>query len=199
MTKPGFSPSITPFKILVTDSGSIACPSGVSMRMPRSAPIDSAVRIVSWDLVGPMETATISVTVPFSLSRTTSSTAISSKGFIDILTLASSTPDPSDLTRILTLKSTTRFTATRTFIPREASPRGLHVRHGARQFWPAVLHRNFHRQLCLHPTPLCRVYDGGIEALRNCEKKRRAAGIGCQLGNRRGTLDNSWATRAVAQ
>ena len=85
--------------------------------MPRSAPIDSAVRIVSCDLVGPIETATISLTAPFSLSRTASSTAISSKGFIDILTLASSTPDPSDLTRILTLKSTTRLTATRTFIP----------------------------------------------------------------------------------
>ena len=59
--------------------------------------MDSAVRIVSCDLVGPIETATISVTTPFSLRRTASSTAISSKGFIDILTLASSTPEPSDL------------------------------------------------------------------------------------------------------
>ena len=48
--------------------------------------------------------------LPFSFRRTASSTAISSKGFIDILTLARSTPDPSDLTRILTLKSTTRLT-----------------------------------------------------------------------------------------
>jgi len=60
----------------------------------------------------------ISVTTAFSFSRTASSTAISSKGFIDILTLAVSTPDPSGLTRTLTLKSTTRLTGTRTFIDR---------------------------------------------------------------------------------
>ena len=41
----------------------------------------------------PQETATISVATPFSFSRTASSTAISSNGFIDILTLAVSTPD----------------------------------------------------------------------------------------------------------
>ena len=45
----------------------------------------------------------ISSTVPASFSRIASSTAISSNGFIDILTLASSTPEPSDLTRIFTL------------------------------------------------------------------------------------------------
>ena len=44
-----------------------------------------------------------SVTTPFSFSRTASSTAISSKGFMLILTLAMSTPVPSDLTRTLTL------------------------------------------------------------------------------------------------
>ena len=55
----------------------------------------SAVRIVSAAWLGPIETATISVAAPFSLSRIASSTAISSKGFIDILTLASSTPEPS--------------------------------------------------------------------------------------------------------
>ena len=38
-----------------------------------------------------------------SFSRIASSTAISSKGFMDILTLASSTPEPSGLTRIFTL------------------------------------------------------------------------------------------------
>ena len=43
---------------------------------------------------------TISVALPASLSRIASSTAISSNGFIDILTLASSTPEPSLLTRI---------------------------------------------------------------------------------------------------
>ena len=63
----------------------------------------SAVRIVSCACCGPIETATISVALPASLSRIASSTAISSNGFIDILTLASSTPEPSALTRILTL------------------------------------------------------------------------------------------------
>jgi hypothetical protein len=38
------------------------------------------------------------------------------EGVIDILTLASSTTEPSDLTRILTLIATTRFTATSIFI-----------------------------------------------------------------------------------
>src|SRR6185295_2379507 len=66
---------------------------------------------------GPIDTATISVAAPFSLSRIASSTAISSNGFIDILTLASSTPDPSGFTRTLTLKSTTRLTGTRIFMP----------------------------------------------------------------------------------
>ena len=46
---------------------------------------------------GPIETATISVALPFSFRRSASSTAISSKGFIDILTLARSTPEPSGL------------------------------------------------------------------------------------------------------
>ena len=58
----------------------------------------------------------ISVALPASFSRTAASTAISSKGFMDILTFAVSTPLLSALTRTLTLKSTTRFTATRTFI-----------------------------------------------------------------------------------
>ena len=43
----------------------------------------------------PQETAMISVARPSSFSRTASSTAISSKGFIDILTLAVSTPSAS--------------------------------------------------------------------------------------------------------
>ena len=62
-----------------------------------------AVRIVSCACCGPIETATTSVALPFSFSRSASSTAISSNGFIDILTLASSTPEPSGLTRIFTL------------------------------------------------------------------------------------------------
>ena len=71
--------------------------------MPRSAPMAMAVRSVSWHLDTPHETVTISVAAPFSLSRTASSTAISSKGFMLILTLAMSTPLPSLLTRTLTL------------------------------------------------------------------------------------------------
>ena len=63
----------------------------------------SAVRKVSWHLASPSETATTSSAVPASLSRIASSLAISSNGFIDILTLAVSTPEPSVLTRILTL------------------------------------------------------------------------------------------------
>ena len=58
------------------------------------APIASAVRIVSAACAGPMETAITSVALPASFCRNASSKAISSNGFIDILTLASSTPDP---------------------------------------------------------------------------------------------------------
>ncbi|PAV93311.1 hypothetical protein WR25_09663 [Diploscapter pachys] len=70
--------------------------------MPRSAPIASAVRIVSCAFASPIETTTISVT-PLSFSRIASSTAISSKGFMLILTLARSTPEPSAFTRGFTL------------------------------------------------------------------------------------------------
>ena len=63
----------------------------------------SAVRSVSWQAVGPHETATTSVATPFSFRRTASSTAISSKGLIDILTLAISTSVLSLLTLTLTL------------------------------------------------------------------------------------------------
>ena len=88
--------------------------------MPRSAPTAKAARRVSDDFAGPMEAQTTSSAMPDSPKRTASSTAISSKGFMDILTLFVSTPDPSDLIRILTLKSTTRLTATRTFISEAA-------------------------------------------------------------------------------
>jgi len=71
--------------------------------MARSAPMAMAVRSVSWHCVGPQDTAITSVTAPFSFSRTASSTAISSKGFMLILTLAMSTPVPSLFTRTLTL------------------------------------------------------------------------------------------------
>src|SRR4051812_300569 len=86
--------------------------------MARSAPIASAVRNVSCALAGPIETATISLATPFSFNRIASSTAISSNGFMLILTLARSTPEPSALTRGLTLKSITLLTATRSFMRR---------------------------------------------------------------------------------
>ena len=63
----------------------------------------SAVRSVSVASLGPIETATISAATARSRSRTASSTAISSNGFIDILTPAVSTPLPSARTRTLTL------------------------------------------------------------------------------------------------
>ena len=62
-----------------------------------------AVRRVSWHCVTPHETTITSLKMPFSFKRTASSTAISSKGFMLILTLAMSTPVWSDLTRTLTL------------------------------------------------------------------------------------------------
>ena len=62
-----------------------------------------AVRKVSWHWVTPQDTAITSLAAPFSLSRTASSTAISSKGFMLILTLVRSTPVPSILTRGFTL------------------------------------------------------------------------------------------------
>src|ERR1700686_2142511 len=102
------------FRILATASGS-TMPSAFT-RMPRSAPMASAVRMVSEVCAGPIDTATISVALPASLRRIASSTAISSNGFIDILILASSTPEPAGLTRILTLKSTTRLPGTRIFM-----------------------------------------------------------------------------------
>ena len=63
----------------------------------------SAVRSVSCAWRTPIETATISSATPFSFSRIASSTAISSNGFMLILTLARSTPEPSPFTRALTL------------------------------------------------------------------------------------------------
>ena len=49
------------------------------------------------------EAGTVSEIVPASFKRIASSTAISSNGFIDILTLARSTPLPSAFTRTFTL------------------------------------------------------------------------------------------------
>jgi hypothetical protein len=84
--------------------------------MPRSAPVASAVRSVSWQACTPQDTTTTSDTEPASFKRTASSTLISSKGFIDSFTFAMSTALPSAFTRTLTFASTTRLTGTRTFI-----------------------------------------------------------------------------------
>ena len=114
MTSCGLSFTAIALSSLATASG---CNStSVSTRIARSAPSASAVRSVSWHAASPQDTATISVAIPFSFHRTASSTAISSNGFIDIFTFAVSTPEPSGLTRTLTLKSTTRLTGTRTFM-----------------------------------------------------------------------------------
>eukprot|EP01139_Manchomonas_bermudensis_P014669 Amastigsp_a508786_626.p2 type:complete len:180 gc:universal Amastigsp_a508786_626:218-757(+) len=99
-TRFGFSCSTSFFKTFATPRGST--PSSASTRIPRSAPIAIAVRSVSWHLAGPIDTATISVTSPASLSFTASSTASSSKGFIDILTDDVSTPFLSARTRTRT-------------------------------------------------------------------------------------------------
>mmetsp|Transcript_44370 Transcript_44370/g.116580 ORF Transcript_44370/g.116580 Transcript_44370/m.116580 type:complete len:223 (+) Transcript_44370:463-1131(+) len=100
MTSEGSSFSTIAFMSLATCSGSVS--SSVTMCTARSAPMASAVRSCSCAAVGPTVTATISSATFFSFSRTASSTAISSKGFMDILTLLVSTPEPSGLTRILT-------------------------------------------------------------------------------------------------
>src|ERR1700676_3971906 len=115
MIRPGCSASAIALRIFATAKGSTAAPS-VFTRMPRSAPMASAVRMVAAACCGPIEAQTISVALPASLSRIASSTAISSNGFIDILTLPSSTPEPSALTRIFTSLSTARLTGTRIFM-----------------------------------------------------------------------------------
>ena len=120
MMRPGCSAAAMALRIFATASGS-AVPS-VFTRMPRSAPMASAVRMVSAACAGPIDTAMISVALPASFSRIASSTAISSKGFIDILTLESSTPEPSDLTLIFTSLSTARFTGTSIFMALSSVP-----------------------------------------------------------------------------
>merc|ERR1719162_1535565 len=100
MTRPGSSFSTRALKSLATCRGTVSA--SVTTWIARSAPIASAVRSCSCDAVGPTVTATISDTTFFSFRRTASSTAISSKGFMLILTLAVSTPILSGLTRILT-------------------------------------------------------------------------------------------------
>src|SRR5712692_6620516 len=141
MTRPGFSSSTIFFKIFATVSGSTV-PSTFTW-MPRSAPIARPVRIVSAACAAPIDTHTISVALPPSFRRSASSTAISSKGFIAILTLARSTPEPSGFTRTFTFASTTRFTGTNTFIPaslaiEDVLEKGLELQR-AGTVWPDLL------------------------------------------------------------
>ena len=89
------------FKIFATCSGRTV--SVVSIKIPRSAPSAIAPRICSCASFGPIDTTTISETTPASCRRTASSTAISSNGFTDILTLVKSTPVLSAFTRTFTL------------------------------------------------------------------------------------------------
>src|SRR5262249_42006545 len=87
--------------------------------------------------------------LPASFSRTASSTAISQKGFIDILTFWVSTPVPSLFTRTFTLASTTRLTATRTFILLLGSHEGGHFPRGHR---PCPLFSRLHN---IDATDMC--------------------------------------------
>src|SRR5690348_13704491 len=164
MQRPGCSLSTTALSSFATASG---CNStSVCTWMPRSAPIASAVRIVSAHCAPPSETATISVALPASFSRTASSTAISQKGFIDIFTFWVSTPVPSLFTRTLTLASTTRLTATRTFILLLGSHEGGHFprRHKAR----TAISRSHNRDA----TDTCQREPRGLSRVRKARFKR---------------------------
>ena len=134
MTRPGCSASTTPFRSLATASGS-TMPSTWT-RMPRSAPMARPVRSVSCACAGPIETTTTSSALPASFRRSASSTAISSNGFIAILVLARSTPEPSGFTRGFTFASITRFTGTSTFMARLSSCRGQGLDSAARPIKP---------------------------------------------------------------
>jgi hypothetical protein len=102
MIRPGFSSSATLARSLATPSGSTS--SSVAIRIARSAPMARAVSSTSVSALGtPIVTATTSVATPFSFRRTASSIAISSNGFMLILTFARSTPVPSAFTRGFTL------------------------------------------------------------------------------------------------
>ena len=71
--------------------------------IPLSAPTANAFLTVSWAFSSPTETATTSLALPASLIFTASSIALSSGGFVDILTLSVTTPELSSLTLIWTL------------------------------------------------------------------------------------------------
>mmetsp|Transcript_44061 Transcript_44061/g.89962 ORF Transcript_44061/g.89962 Transcript_44061/m.89962 type:complete len:224 (-) Transcript_44061:77-748(-) len=104
ITKSPASLSVINFRALATASGctSWSVRKAVSIWMALSAPIAKAVRRVSWQALGPTDTATISVAIFFSFKRIASSMAISQKGFMDIFTLVKSTPVLSGRTRTFT-------------------------------------------------------------------------------------------------
>ena len=93
--------SISLWKIFATDSG--ATTASVCTRTARSAPIASAVRSCCCASAGPMLTARTSSARPRSLMRKASSSAISSKGLMLILTPSVTTPELSGLTLTRTL------------------------------------------------------------------------------------------------
>src|SRR5437870_2665407 len=91
--------------------------------MPRSAPMASAVRIVSCAAGGPSDTMTTSPAPACSLRRRASSTANSSYGLRINLTPASSSDLPSEAILTRVSESGTRFTHTAIFM-RESSAVG---------------------------------------------------------------------------
>mmetsp|Transcript_11990 Transcript_11990/g.27779 ORF Transcript_11990/g.27779 Transcript_11990/m.27779 type:complete len:275 (+) Transcript_11990:272-1096(+) len=99
-TMEGSSFATTALKSFAMCSGTVSA--SVTIWIARSAPIARAVRSCSCAAVGPTVMATTSVATFFSFRRTASSIAISSNGFILILTFATSTALLSGLTRILT-------------------------------------------------------------------------------------------------
>src|SRR5467141_4618256 len=90
--------------------------------MPRSAPMASAVRIVSCAAGGPSDTMTTSPAPACSLRRRASSTANSSYGLRINLTPASSSDLPSEAILTRVSESGTRFTHTAIFIGAENKP-----------------------------------------------------------------------------
>src|SRR5690606_35211249 len=92
------------------------CPASVTTWMARLAPMARPLRRWAWASAGAMVATTTSVAMPLSRRRSASSSAISSNGLADSLTPSVTTPVPSGLTWMRTLKSTTRLYPTRIFI-----------------------------------------------------------------------------------
>src|SRR2546422_2827984 len=93
-------------------------------RMPRSAPMASVVRIVSWAAAGPSAITTTSPAPAFSFRRSASSTANSSYGLRMNLTPASSSDLPSAAILTRVSESGTRLMQTAIFMGAENKPGG---------------------------------------------------------------------------